>query len=405
MRTHTREVVGWLTVLLGVGVILPLVGFESGDPDSALYAAIAADLSTRPVGQWLAPEWWGHWDIEGLFREHPVGIFLPSAVLASIGYPALQAAYIVNAVYQVLTLIFIQRLAAFYVPGAVARSLVWIVQLLPIAFAYRIRANHEQAVVLCLVAALYATVRSRSDARWMVVTTLAFLYMFMVKGLLMAFAPVSCAWLLLVSRWASPRQASHDSYAWAGLALAVGVTGVAAGLYETAYLLTTGESFYAVYLGKWMSLGFQTAAQPWVLQKVNNFFWYFGRLLWFAFPWSLAACWAMWSVRGDLSQRRVNAPLGKMTAEKRRALVGLVTGLGIVALYIGLLSLSNHRTDRYLFPGYIVLGACGAAAAAWDSGSARRTVLAMDRWHPYTAMLVYCIGFALSLASNLTGWL
>ena len=391
--------------MLGVGILLPLIGFESGDPDSSLYAAIASDLSTRPVSQWMAPEWWGHWNIEGFFREHPVGIFLPSALLASLGYPAAQAAYLVNAVYQVLTLIAIQRLAAFYVPGAVARSLAWIVQLLPIAFAYRIRANHEQAVVLCLITALYATVRSRSDARWMVVTTLAFLYMFLVKGLLVAFAPISCAWLLLVSRWASPRQAVHDVYAWAGLAVAVVVTGVAAGLYEVVYLFTTGESFYAVYLGKWTSLGFQTAAQPWVLQKANNFFWYLGRLLWFAFPWSLAACWAMWSIMGHFDQIRSESPLGRYDLQTRRALTGLVIGLGVVALYIGLLSLSNHRTDRYLFPGYIVLGACGAAVAGWDRGSARRTVLAMDRWHPYTPMLVYCAGFVLYLASRLTVWL
>ena len=136
--------VGWLLVLLGVGVLLPLIGFEARDPDSSLYAAMAADLSTRPVSQWLTPEWRGQWGNEGLFREHPVGIFLPSAALASLGYPAAQAAYLVNAVYQVLTLVLLQRLAAFYVPGAVARSLAWIIQLLPIAFAYRIRANHEQ---------------------------------------------------------------------------------------------------------------------------------------------------------------------------------------------------------------------------------------------------------------------
>ena len=397
--------VGWLLVLLGVGVLLPLIGFEARDPDSSLYAAMAADLSSRPVSQWLTPEWRGQWGNEGLFREHPVGIFLPSAALASLGYPAAQAAYLVNAVYQVLTLVLLQRLAAFYVPGAVARSLAWIIQLLPIAFAYRIRANHEQAVVLCLIAALYATVRSRSDARWMVVTTLACLYMFLVKGLLMAFAPISCAWLLLVSRWASPHRGVRDVYAWAGLPVAVCVTGAAAGLYEFVYLFTTGESFFAVYLEKWTSLGFQTGAQSWVLQKGDNFFWHLGRLLWFAFPWSLAACWAAWSLKGELGQLRNDAPQSRDDEQKRRALEGLVIGLGIVALYIGLLSLSNHRADRYLFPGYIVLGACGAAVAGWDRGSARRTVLAMDRWHPYTPMLVYCTGLGLYLASRLTDWL
>ena len=396
-----REGAGWLATLVVVGVVLPLVGYESRDPDSQLYAAIAAEMSTVPLDHWIAPEWWGNWNSQGPFREHPVGIFLPSSLLARLGFPALQAAYVVNAVYQVLTLVAIQRLAAFYVPGAAARSLAWIVQLLPIAFAYRIRANHEQAVLLCLIVALYATVQSRSDRRWIIVTTLAFVYMFLVKGILMAFAPLACAWLILLSRGAAPSRTGNDTRAWAGLVVAVVITGAVAVMYEGAYQRATGESFYAYYLGKWTSLGLESGAEPLVMQKVSNFLWYLGRLVWFAFPWSLVACWTIWGVRDDLARLWRRAYPGEAAGHGSLALDGFLIGLGIVVLYIGLLSLSNHRADRYLFPAYTLLGVCGAAAAIQTTRVGQRVALAMDRWHPYTPMVMYLVGFGLSVAANL----
>ena len=78
----TRGVVGYLAVAL----LLALARYDSRDPDSALYTAMSADLAARPVAEWIAPEWNGHWTLEGLYREHPAGIFVPAALLARLGY-------------------------------------------------------------------------------------------------------------------------------------------------------------------------------------------------------------------------------------------------------------------------------------------------------------------------------
>jgi len=400
-RASAGELAGWLAALLAVAVLLPLTGYESRDPDSRLYAALAATMATQPVDRWIAPEWWGQWGRQDPFLEHPAGLFVLPALLASLGYPALQAAYTVNAAYQVLTLVLVQRLAACYAPGLAARSLPWMLPLLPIAFVYRIRANHEQAMALGLVLALYATVRSRSDARWMAVTAAAFVFMATVKGLLAVFAPLACAWVLLVGRWTAPRGTAAERRAWAGLALAVLATAVAAGLYEAAYRLATGESFHARYVGRWISVALRPAVGPRVAQTADSVLWYLVRLVLFALPWSLVAGWALWSVRRDLARIGAGPAPDEAGRAHRLALGGLLAGLGVVAIYLGLMSLPGRRADRYLFPAYIVLGATGAGAAARSSPPVQRLTAAADRWHPYTAVVIYLAGFGLSLGWNL----
>ena len=62
--------------------------------------------------RWIAPEWpAGAYSQERYFREHPAGLFFPAALLARLGYPASQAAFAVNLLYQALTLVLLARLA------------------------------------------------------------------------------------------------------------------------------------------------------------------------------------------------------------------------------------------------------------------------------------------------------
>ena len=145
----------WAIALSIVAVALP--GFDVGtrDPDSRLYAEIAAAMAAQPVDRWIAPLFPPGWYMSGYFREHPVGVHLLPALLGKLGYPAPQAAFAANALYQVLSLVLLQRVAAALVGPLEARSLGWLLQLIPIAFTFRIRANHEQAILLCLLLALY----------------------------------------------------------------------------------------------------------------------------------------------------------------------------------------------------------------------------------------------------------
>ena len=270
---------------------MALPGFDVGtrDPDSRLYAQIAARMSATPATEWIAPTWPPGWFMQGLFREHPAGIFFLPALLGGLGYPAEKAAYAANALYQVLTLVLFQRLAVVLVPPLEGRALGWVLQLLPIAFTYRVRANHEPAVLLLLVAAVLSAERARSRVTWVAPMAASLCGLVLVKGVIgLVGLPVCALWLL-----ARRRSPGSNRAAWLGL----GASGLAIALtvwcYEALYLRATGQSFLADYLGRQLGLARAPQSEALLAQKAYNLVWYLGRVLWFPFPWSLVLLAAM----------------------------------------------------------------------------------------------------------------
>ena len=66
----------------------------------------------EPVSLWIAPQWWGFWNSEGPYCEHPVGMFVVPAALGRLGYLLEQAAYAVNALYQVICFALVTHIIA-----------------------------------------------------------------------------------------------------------------------------------------------------------------------------------------------------------------------------------------------------------------------------------------------------
>ena len=375
-----RGTFAWAAALVAVAVALPLLHYRTRDPDSVLYAEMAARMSAQPIARWVAPEWPPRWYMQGLYREHPAGIFAPPALLARLGYPPEQAAYAVNAAYQVLTLVLVQRLAAAVAAPVEARALAWLLQLLPIAFTYRVRANQEQAVVLFMVAALLGTELSRARRRWALLTASGLVGLVLVKGVLGLLGPVVCAlWLLTRRPAAVPLRAG-----WTSLAGAVAAVTLAVVAYEATYRLAVGEPFLGPYLGRQLGLAAVPRSEAVLAQKAHNLVWYLGRVLWFPFPWSLALLAAVLSRSGR--------------TEARASGLGFV--LALTGLYVGLFSLSDRRADRYIFPVYYAVGAAGTVAAlrAWPRfrGVAER----LDRWRAVGPAALFLLLFALHVAGG-----
>src|SRR5512140_3339121 len=67
-------------------------------------------------------------------------------------------------------------------------------------------------------------------------------------------------------------------------------------------------------------------------RKAYNVVWYFGRVVWFAFPWSLVLL--------VVGIRRGRAGEGR---------AGVVFAVATVLLYMGVFSLFDRRAERYLF--------------------------------------------------------
>jgi 4-amino-4-deoxy-L-arabinose transferase-like glycosyltransferase len=384
-------VVAWaLAVVVAVGVI-GLTHYESADPDSSLHAGISARLSQQPVARWIAPEWWGFWSGQGPYCEHPVGIFILPAALARLGYPPLQAAYAVNVLYQAASFILIGLVAVRVAAPRDARALGWLLQLLPIAFVFRIRANHEYAVLAGLLFAVYSTERARRRPAWTLGMVFGFCAVLLVKGVFAVMVPVACAaWLL--ARAAQPGDIRRHWRAWAAVAAMPLAGALAAWGYEAAYAHVTGRSFLAVYQSRQLPAAAVTGGSL-VARTAYTAAWYAARLFWYPFPWSLLAGAVAWrGVRGGAvwpwGRGRRGAAAGMPAPLQQGAWFAIATS----AMLAGVFSLAHRKADRYLFPVYFIVAAAGAIEALNRFGRLRRLVEQLDRpWVPaavYVGLLI-----------------
>jgi 4-amino-4-deoxy-L-arabinose transferase-like glycosyltransferase len=387
------EALAWTAALVTAGLALAWLAYGSRDADSRLYAQIAARMSTEPFGRWIAPEWPTGWYLTGPFVEHPVGVFLIPALLGRLGYPALQGAYLANALYQVLSILLVRRLAGIFAPGLGARTVVWAVQLIPIAFTYRARANHEPALLLLLLCALHAVERSRVRARWGIALAGALVCLALVKGLvgLLGF-PICALWLWARGGEATSRRGVVG--AWACLGAGIGAVWLAAEGYDALYEVATGQSFLALYLGRQVAPAMATQSEALVVQKAYNLVWYGGRLLWFPCPWSLAVilgCWA-W-IRSKVAR--------EVASEDARARYrGLFFAVAVASLYAVLFSLSDRRADRYIYAAYFALCAAGCVGAVREWPAFARLAERLDRWRAWAPAVLWLALLALHVAAG-----
>jgi hypothetical protein len=380
----------WCCAVAIAAALLVATDYRSRDPDSALYARLSGQLVQQPPSRWIAPEWRGAWDQEGLFREHPAGILLPSVVLIRAGIPAGQAAYIVNMLYQVAVIALIPLVAGVVVKGFEARSLAWVLQLLPVSFAYRIRGNQEHPLLMCFLALVYGTHRARTSPAWVLLMVVAFCLLVLVKGAFASFALVGAAlWLLVIPR---PAGAS-DRWAWAGLAAALAAAALMMAGYEALYVRTTGESFLDFYRSTRLGQSIQFSDPRVVPHALTNVGWYLLRLAWFAAPWSLVAfaVAAVWFKAG--AQGRTGEAFEIASAR------GIQWALLTTAVFIAVLSPALVRAERFIFPTYFIIGAIGVVATIRRVEGVRHVAERADG-HPWLAIAVWMATFLLSLGSK-----
>jgi len=389
-------VLAWTGAVVVSVVLVALTQYTTRDPDSRLYASISARLSQQPINRWIAPEWWGLWNHDALYCEHPVGIFLAPAALARAGFPAEQAAYAVNVLYQAASLALVVLIARVVVEPEEARALAWLLQLLPIAFVFRIRANHEYALLAGLLLAVYSTERARSRPVWTLGMMAGFCGVLLVKGVFALSVPVTCA-VWLVARAGQRKGARATWPAWAAIGLMPLVAALGAWGYDAAYLRVTGRSFLAVYRSRQVPPDALALTAPWWTVPYTTV-WYLGRIVWYAFPWSLSAGWMAWRAAKSGAAwpwaRRSGGALDRIASPTwQGAWFAVVASLVLTAGF----SLAERKADRYLFPVYFIIGAAGAMVAVRRFAWLRRLVERLDR--PWVPALFY---LALFLAALLT---
>jgi len=378
--------VAWAAALAVSFLLIAILQFRSGDPDSNVYAGISARLAAEPFARWIAPEWWGQWNLAGPFREHPIGIFILPALAGRLGFPPPQAAYAVNGLFQAGSIILVQLIAAHLVSGRDARALGWIVQLMPIAFVFRIRANQEYAVLAGILLALLATERSRLHPAWAWLTALGFAWALLVKGVFGFVVPIACGVWLTVAAWRGDERADGGRVGsgqlrpvapWVALALTLLVGPILTVAYEWAYRHVTNDSFLGFYTGP--RLRPDAVAGGAVDRAGYNIVWYTARLAWYAFPWSIVALGAFGTWAAGARSRRRDG----VASPDSGAMRGLLFALAASFVLIVLFSFSDRKADRFIFPAYYLVAAAGGAAAIRWSPALSTAVDRLDRpWVP-----------------------
>jgi len=411
----------WAAVLVTSFALIALVRFTSGDPDSNVYAGISARLAAEPFARWIAPEWWGQWGFTGLFREHPIGILVLPALAGRLGYPAPQAAYAVNGVFQAASIVLVQLIAVHVARAREARALGWMIQLMPIAFVFRIRANQEYAVLAGILLGLLATEGSRRRPMRAWLTAVAFAWALLVKGVFGFVVPLVCGVWLGIATWVRRRReenatsVGHTDVAlharpvapWLALAAVLLVAPILTVGYEWAYRTATGDSFLAFYTGP--RLRPDAVASGALARAGYNSVWYTARLAWYAFPWSVIGLGAAtaWLTTGRRKRAEAAASRAKEDATEHRdhgavpdwrAIQGLLFAVAASLVLIVLFALSDRKADRFIFPAYYFMAAAGGITAIRWSPALSRAVDRLDR--PWVPAALWLALFLLRLATG-----
>jgi 4-amino-4-deoxy-L-arabinose transferase-like glycosyltransferase len=349
----TRELVIWGACFLVAATLVVATAFTSLDADSALYAGLAGKLTNEPMSHWIAPQWWGFWDGTGLFREHPAGMLMIPALLGRFGVPAVQAAYIQGLAAELGSLLLIGVLVARVTTKVEGRMAMALIQLMPVAFIFRIRANHEYPMLFCLALTLVALDGVRRNWLWMVVVAFAVAAALTIKGVFVVLILMAAVlWILL-----NPTQQSGSNVRPI-VAVVAGIATMAlvAAVYDAWYHSVTGETFWGPYWRR--QLGPVTIATPLTgaATGLHHLGFYVLRIVWHPAPWSAAILVALWRRRSHL----VTAVRTALPIRERRAAAFVAV---YVVLVIGLLFPLSRFAERYAFSATLATGTIGAVIA------------------------------------------
>ena len=351
-----RDAVVWTGCFLIVAFLLVAFRFTSSDGDSDLYAGLSNRLAAEPLSRWVAPEWWGFWpeaEMTGLFREHPAGALIVPAALVRLGVPGPQAAYVVGIGAGLAALLLIGWLLSRVVPRDDARAALVLLQLMPVAFLFRIRANHEYLMLVGLLLTLVGLEKVRQSWWAVVLVAGGMAGALLVKGVFVVLTIAGALLWVLIDPAGVNRSRMRLM-----IAVLVGVlVTIAVGTgYEFWFRAVTGEGYWVPYWHRQLGqvevatpMGSGIAALTW------NVFFYLNRLAWHAAPWSLALIALLWTTR-DTWVSRWQA----LRDQERRGLLFAMT-YGVLLVFV--LSPSSRVAERYIFSGTFAVAAAGVIVA------------------------------------------
>jgi 4-amino-4-deoxy-L-arabinose transferase-like glycosyltransferase len=382
-----RERAIWIACFLIVSTLLVLTRFASSDPDSALYAALSAKLSQQPVARWIAPEWWGLWPQAhqtGYFREHPAGLFFIPAALGRAGVPAEQASYIFGVGAALAALVLVSYLVMRVTNREEGRAALVLLQIMPVAFVFRIRDNHEYPMLVCLLISLIGLDGVSRSWWWASLVALGFAAGLLVKGVFVVLVIIGAGLWIALNPTDAPSRSRQVVACTVGLLAMAAV----AWAYDVAYVRVTGESFWSAYWKRQLGpMQFESAAEH-ALLFVRHLGFYAIRLLFHPAPWSLVLGWTLWR----------NWTSGSAAATVGREKRALVLVLAFAVIWVVLLSAASRFAERYAFSATYLVGAAGVVVAYRRSQKLKTALARLDSSVPAAPAIVWLTLIVLRLA-------
>ncbi len=418
LRLRSHPVLLWTIAIFVAFSVIILSHYESSDPDSEFYTFLVRQLHERPWTDWLTPQWMGRQNLAliGYVQDHFVGHLIPALLLSAAGFPALQSLYALNIFYTAATLWMSCACANQFFSEKTSQSLLWSLQFLIIAFAYRIRANHEQLVLLTSLVGGYAGARMRKHLGWVSLVAVATCVCFLVKGVVFFIVIGAAAIAFSTDFFAMSRARFLSGALLIFLALLSPV--LLAVPYEIQYIAVNGESILKPYwaIQIWgRSVVVEASGGPSWLLRLRNIGYYLGAGVWFSMPstivlgWWIYSCRKWWRLKSQKHClntkwtairliRSIRSIRSIRWGEWLRAVrllfskpetKGFVLFFTVSLSIIFIFSMSNRTGVRYVFPLYGFLGVGCMLSLAIVSPKFFSLIERVNAWgvHRFSALL------------------
>jgi hypothetical protein len=243
---------------------------------------------------------------------------------------------------------------------------------------FRIRANHEYPMLVCLLLTLAGLDGVRRSWWWMALVVAALTAAMLIKAAFVVLIFLAAGLWVLINPTRAPGSIVRPVLA---VVVSLGVMAIVAAAYDAQYLRVTGETFWAEYWRR--QLGPLTIATPLdgATTLAGHLWFYLVRLAWHPAPWSLGLAMVLWRRRAGLADWWRESPVP--------ARHGLLFAVAFAATAILLLSPASRFAERYAFSATFAIGAAGAVVTAHAWPAIRAAVLRYDARIPGLPVLLW----------------
>lgn len=339
----------WLGAFFIAAFVLSGTHFQSKSNDSKYYTNLVVRYHNQSWQKILTPTWgenfWG-FNPDSYMRDQFPGQLILGVAITKLGVPAEQALHVIEMLLQILSLFLLVKISCHFISYETASVLFYGFMLIPLAFSYTIRANHEVGIMFFSFIALYAGLNLSFSIYWLIPIVLSTVMLLLIKGPFFIFGLSLAA----IGYYFSKGKFSSGRLVFT-LGLSLFVVLLTAYSFEILFYNLTTQSFFSEFYKIQIEQRAMPTAQEhsFVFQKMLNFFYYFWHYLAYSLPWSALVCIIILK----------KGTQGKFISEmleflKLRLSQCLLCSAFLFALVF---SLSDRIAGRYVFPGYYLFSA------------------------------------------------